>query len=250
MYYYCYVSDTTNNTGTGINTVKSISATIGKKATTAPTLTAGYKTTYDGSVVYAKAASASGNPAGKIYYGSSSGATTYNIIASTTATNLTEMGQTNVGTTTIYAFFRPTDTTNYADSDVVNTTVKVTNKATPTMTLNGSGKTYDGSASYIAGTASVAGKIYFGTTSATSGMTSYEVVSANTSTNLTSITNAGTQPVTVGCDTVTGGRAKCTNYTLTNTSATLTSVGVGEATLTATTDNGKTATASVGVTAE
>lgn len=35
-----------------------------------------------------------------------------------------------------------------------------------------------------------------------------------------------------------------------DTSATLTSVGVGEATLTATTDNGKTATASVGVTAE
>ena len=34
MYYYCYVSDTTNNTGTGINTVKSISATISKLGAT------------------------------------------------------------------------------------------------------------------------------------------------------------------------------------------------------------------------
>ena len=34
LYYYCYVSDTTNNTGTGINTVKSISATISKLGAT------------------------------------------------------------------------------------------------------------------------------------------------------------------------------------------------------------------------
>jgi hypothetical protein len=165
LYYYCYVSDTTNNTGTNINTKLSISATINKKATTAPTLNAGYKTTYDGSVVYAKAAIASGNPAGKIYYGSSSGATTYNIIASTTATNLTEMGQTNVGKKDIYAFFRPNNT-NYADSSVVSTTVEVKNKRTVTITKIPTAKTltYTGSAQTLlnAGTCSSGGTIYYG----------------------------------------------------------------------------------------
>lgn len=34
LYYYCYVSDTTNNTGTNINTKLSISATINKKSAT------------------------------------------------------------------------------------------------------------------------------------------------------------------------------------------------------------------------
>ena len=165
LYYYCYVSDIGNNTGTNINKILSISATINKKATTAPTLTAGYKTTYDGSVVYAKAASASGNPAGKIYYGSSSGATTYNIIASTTATNLTEMGQTNVGKKDIYAFFRPNDT-NYADSSVVSTTVEVKNKRTVTITKIPTAKTltYTGSAQTLlnAGTCSSGGTMYYG----------------------------------------------------------------------------------------
>ena len=149
IYWYCYVSDTANNTGTGINTKNTLQATIGKKATSAPTLTAGSKTTYDGSTVYAKAASASGNPAGKIYYGATSGATTYSIdvaAGSTTANNMTSMGQTNVGTTTIYAFFRPTDTTNYSDSSVATTTAKVNGKATLAVTeVNYSG-TYDGSA--------------------------------------------------------------------------------------------------------
>ena len=39
------------------------------------------------------------------------------------------------------------------------------NKATPTLTLAGSNKTYDGKAAYITGTANVPGKIYYNTTS-------------------------------------------------------------------------------------
>lgn len=148
IYWYCYVADTANNQGTDINTIKSLSATIEKASTTAPTLTKGEKTTYDGGTVYAKAASASSNPAGKIYYGASSGATTYSIsvsAGSTTATNMTSMSQTSVGSKTIYAFFRPTDTANYKDSSVVSTTVQVINKANLTVTeVNYSG-TYDGS---------------------------------------------------------------------------------------------------------
>ena len=150
IYYYCYVADTTNNTGAKINTKFSISASIGKNATTAPTLTAGGTTTYTGTTYYAKAASASSNPAGKIYYGASSGATTYNITASTTATNLSSMGRKDVGTTTIYAFFRPTDTTNYSDSSVVSTTVTITNKATGSSgsVSNPAAQTYKASGTY------------------------------------------------------------------------------------------------------
>ena len=162
MYYYCYVSDTTNNTGSGINTVKSISATIGKKATTAPILSRGYKYRYDGTTVYAKAYTLT-NPAGTIYYGESPYATTYSITASATSTDLTDMGRSDVGTTTIYAFFRPTDTENYSDSPVESTTVDVLYKATPTMKLNSVSKTYDGVASYVTGSSDTPGKIYYGT---------------------------------------------------------------------------------------
>ena len=193
IYAFFRPTDTANYADSSV--VSTTAKVVNKKATAAPTLTAGSKDTYDGGTVYAKAATGSGNPAGKIYYGASSGATTYNITASTTASNLSSMGRSSVGTTTIYAFFRPNDTTNYADSSVASTTVKVTNKATPTMTLAGSNKTYNGSASYITGTASVAGKIYYGTTSATSGMSTAVSVSANTATNLTSITNVGTLTV-------------------------------------------------------
>ena len=169
LYYYCYVKDEKNNIGEGINTIKSVSATIDKKATAAPILTEGYLETYDKSItVYAKAANASNNPAGTIYYGSSSGATTYSISASTTASYLSNMGQHSVGTTTIYVFFRPSDTTNYYDSPVVLTTAKVANKAEGflTATIN-SEFTYDGSAHTIATNKESSGGYYFGTSSST-----------------------------------------------------------------------------------
>ena len=202
IYWYCYVSDTTNNTGTGINTKNTLTATIGKKSTAAPVLVAGTKATYDGTAVYATAKNGSGNPAGKIYYGTSAGATTYNITASSTAANLTSMGRTDVGTTTIHAFFRPTDTDNYSDSADATTTATVTNKATPAVPAltSGTKATYDGSPVYAKG-ANVAGNpsgsIFYG---ASSGSTTYRLVvaaGATTATNLTSMgrTDVGTTTI-------------------------------------------------------
>ena len=208
IYYYCYVSDTANNTGTGINTKKSIQATIGKKATAAPTLTAGTKTTYDGNPVYATAKNGSGNPAGTIYYGTTSGATTYSITASSTATNLTSMGQTNVGSTTIYAFFRPTDTTNYSDSSVASTTASVTNKATGYVTASITNKTYNGSAQTIATKSTNSGDYYFGLGSST---TSAPSSWGSKNTGL-SATNAGTYYVWMKADASTNYNAVSQTY--------------------------------------
>ncbi|MBQ6546727.1 MAG: InlB B-repeat-containing protein, partial [Bacilli bacterium] len=68
--------------------------------------------------------------------------------------------------------------------------------------------TYDGSA-------------HSTTFSATTGVSGETMtVSLNTGTN--SITNVGTSAITTKCGSVSGGRAKCSNYSLTNTSATLT----------------------------
>jgi len=144
------VSDTTNNTGTNVNTSYSLSATIYKISTNAPVLTAGTKSTYDGNYVYATAKNGSGNPAGTIYYGASSVSTSYSITASNTATNLGSMGRRDVGTTTIYAFFRPTDTSHYYDSSSVNTTASVTNRATGSSgsVSNPAAQTYKSSGTY------------------------------------------------------------------------------------------------------
>ena len=215
LYYYAYVSDTTNNTGSNLNTIKSVQATISKKATTAPALTAGTKTTYDGSAVYAKAATGSGNPAGTIYYGATSGATTYSMTASSTAANMSSMGRTDVGTTTIYAFFRPTDTTNYADSSVASTTASVTNKATGFATASTSDKTYNGSAQTIATKSTNSGDYYFGLgSSTTSAPTSW-----GTKNTALSQTNAGTYYVWMKADASTNYNAVAAKYIATVTIA-------------------------------
>ena len=59
------------------------------------------------------------------------------------------------------------------------------------------------------------------TYSATTGVTG-ETMALRVTSGTNSITSSGTQALTVGCDAVTGGQAKCSNYSLTNTSATLT----------------------------
>lgn len=197
LYYYCYVSDTTNNKGTGINTISSISATISKANTNAPILTAGGSNIYTGITYYAKAANGDGNPAGKIYYGASSGATTYSITASSTATNLSKMGRTNVGTTTIYAFFRPTDTDNYNDSSSVSTTVKISGKADISPTVTMAGWTYGGTPS----NPSVSGNTGNGTVTY-----KYKVSTAQDSTYTT------TKPSDAGTYTVRAEIAETTNY--------------------------------------
>ena len=117
--------------------------TISKASTNAPVLVAGGTTTYTGTTYYATAANGSGNPGGTIYYGASSGASTYSMTAGTAA-NMTSMGRKDVGTTTIYAFFQPTDTTNYSNSGVASTTVTITNKAGGSGSVTMSGWTYGG----------------------------------------------------------------------------------------------------------
>ena len=242
LYYYCYVADTANNTGTDINTKKSIQATIGKKATAAPTLTAGTKATYDGNPVYATAKNGSGNPAGTIYYSSTSGGTTYSITASSTATNLTSMGQTNVGSTTIYAFFRPTDTTNYADSSVVETAASVTNKATGYATATTTDRTYNGSPQTIATKSTNSGDYYFGlgssTTSAptswgsknsalsqTAAGTYYVWMKADASTNYAAVSAKYIDTVTIAKRTVTITAPSASNKTYNGSAQTIFTAG-------------------------
>lgn len=174
-------------------------ALIISKATPTVTLTAGTKDTYDGTAVYAQAKSSIAE--GTIYYGASSGATTYSMTGTTTAANLASMGRTNVGTTTIYAFFRPnsTNAANYNDSAVESTTAKVTNKATPVTSWNPTttfSKAYSASAQTVATIAAA--------TAGTGGATpTYSVAVAepngkltfNTSTRVLTLT-AGTAPGT------------------------------------------------------
>ena len=117
----------------------------------------------------------------------------------TANTAVTLATRTNAGTTTVYAYFVPTDVANYnslgsSSNDHTSASV-VISKATPTMTLTGASKTYDGTTYYVSGKASVAGTIYYGTTSATSGMTSTKAVSANTATNITGRKDYGTTTV-------------------------------------------------------
>lgn len=88
-----------------------------------------------------------------------------------------------------------TDVTSNYSITKKNGTLTVS-KATPTLSLTGATKTYDGNTYYVSAKASVAGTIYYGTTS---GSMQYKInvtaddVTANRSVNLTSLgrTNAG-----------------------------------------------------------
>ena len=202
IYVFFSPTDTSNYNNSGV--VTTVASVIGKATTQAPVLTSAGTSIYNGTTYYAKASvlakcsnpSTLNTPAGKIYYGATSGAETYNITASTTAASLTSMSRTNVGTTTIYAFFKPNDTTNYESSSVVSTTVAIASKATPTFNLlTSTGNTTYPTAATIEGKGSVAGTVYWGTSSSTSGMTSTKGVSANTNTNLTNQSVAGTKTV-------------------------------------------------------
>lgn len=145
---------------------------------------------------------ATASVAGKVYWGTTSatsGMGSELSVNASTATTVTS--QTTAGTLTVYAYFVPTDTTNYnslgsSTNDHTSKSVTVS-KGTPTFTLSGSDTTYHTTA-YIKGNASVAGTIYWGTTSATSGMTNTTAVSAanaGTDVTITSRTNYGTTTV-------------------------------------------------------
>jgi hypothetical protein len=63
---------------------------------------------------------------------------------------MTDMGRVDVGTTTIYAFFRPSDISHYLDSAGATTTVTITNQATGSSgsVSNPSAQTYKTSGTY------------------------------------------------------------------------------------------------------
>ena len=136
--YYIYLRATQGTNYNVVNPKRAATKAISKAT---PGITkANVTKTYDGNTYFvtanAPAKCATPNtltqPAGTIYYGTSSGATTYSIsvpnAGGSSATNLTgsnnNMGQKDVGSKTVYVFFRPTDTTNYNDS--TKTSGKVT----------------------------------------------------------------------------------------------------------------------------
>ena len=215
IYWYCYVADTSNNQqksgGGTINAINSVKATISKKSTFAPVLTAGggSSAVYTGSPYYAKAANASGNPAGIIYYGTAPGSKTYSITASTTATKLDQMSRTDVGTTEIHAYFAPTDSANYTDSDDATTTVTVGVKANGYIKASTTtDRTFDGSAQDIANIESNSGNYYFGIGSST---TSSPTTWGSKNTPLQA-TTARTYYVWAKCDESTNYKAVSAKY--------------------------------------
>jgi hypothetical protein len=175
--------------------VKSVeSNSYSQDAQTSSTLTlTGVEKIYDGDTYYV---SATASVAGTIYYGTSSGAKTYSAYVNTNGgtVNLTSLGRKDAGTTKVYAYLDP-DSDNYSNSTSVNKTVKI-NKAEPSLTLTGSIETYDGiTAATVTGKASVAGTIYYGTTSSSKDMSSYQSVEADKTYTLISRTTAGTTTV-------------------------------------------------------
>ena len=146
--------------------------------------------TYNGSAQQLTSVSAFGVSTWTLGYTTSSSSTSPTWIVAKTNLSLTNAG-------TYYIWVKWTADENHSNNETgKNTGESVTiAKATPTMTLTGASKTYDGNTYYVSGKASVAGTIYYGTTSATSGMTSNKTVTANTSANLTGRANAGTTNV-------------------------------------------------------
>ena len=145
--------------------------TVNKATTAAPILTAGYKETYDGWEVCATAENASRNPAGEIFYYDAeyeNDIYSFRVTAgSTTPVELVEVSRQQVGTTTIYAIFVPSDTLNYLESEIVSTTATVANKRTVTITApTVTNLTYNGTARKIfeEGSCTTGGVMYYSRT--------------------------------------------------------------------------------------
>ncbi len=186
--YYIYKKWTADGNHSNSGTYTEVGTLSRSKAT--PTLTlSGSDTTYPTTAVIKATASVTG----KVYWGTTSGTSGMSnelSVSAGTATNVTS--RSTAGSTTVYAYFVPTDTTNYnslgsASNDHASKTVTV-GKATPTMSLTNTDSTYPTSG-VIKATASVAGKVYSGT--AASSMTIETSVSANTATTIYTRSTAG-----------------------------------------------------------
>ena len=150
MYYYCYVSDTTNNTGTGINTVKSVSKAIGK-ATPTLTLSQGKTEVFlisagDTNTITATIKSGSTASAAGTLTVSSSNSSILSVSPTTASKTATTSGVDQSITLTGVAGgnadysvnFTPTDTTNFNSATVQTRSGSVFNKVVITINKNGS----------------------------------------------------------------------------------------------------------------
>ena len=231
--YYVFAKATAGTTYNAVSPKYVGSYTINKASTYAPVLTSGYLATYNSDYVpiCATASVRQFSPAGKIYYSSSSGGTTYNITASTTATNLTSMGRSDVGETTIWAFFAPTDSANYNNSSNVSTTVKISNKASNTVTYAvQASSVWCGTDASARSTTDASKTVTIATNSATatSGTITYAVSVKNSSnaavngwsvsSNGKTVTTSAATPAGTYTVTVTATASSTTNYTSASTS--------------------------------
>ena len=138
LYYYCHVSDTTNNTGTNINTIKSINATVYQKAVTY-TATNQSKT-YNGTALTAT---------------NTATLTSGSLVSGHEATVTCSGSQTNAGSSTktltsVIIKSGTTDVTSNYNVSYVNGTLTVNKKST-TITYNPSNLTVQAlnSATYL-----------------------------------------------------------------------------------------------------
>jgi len=103
---------------------------------------------YNGNALYATASvgTPSGGVAtkGTIYYGTSEGATTYNVTYTGGSVNLSSVSVTNVGSATVYAYFVPDSTCNdvYNNSSNVSKTFSVSKADQSAPTATGATSTY------------------------------------------------------------------------------------------------------------
>ena len=187
--YYVFLKA---DAGTSYNAVSiklgnSTGKAIAKASQSAPTVT-GNTTTYDTSGSISGSASGGGGH-GTLYYKiDTAGGTNYGN-ATTTAPS---RSRSSVGTTSFVAYWGGDDNYN-ASSNSSQGKLKV-DKATPTLTLANTDVAYHNTAK-ITGTASVAGTIYWGTTSATSGMTNTKAATAGTPVDITTRTALGSTTV-------------------------------------------------------
>ena len=115
VWYYCKVDDTTNNTGTGINTVKQLSGsrTIGQRTVTV-TAPVGTTVTYNGSEQTIFTGTGSCTTGGVMYYSTSN--STFS--TSTWTTTFPYTKKTTAGTYTIYWYCYVSDTANNTGSNI------------------------------------------------------------------------------------------------------------------------------------
>ena len=204
IWYYCYVSDTTNNkaaTGSSINTALSVTKEINKVSATCPSTFSNYSGTYDGS---AHGVTATGHSGGTLKYrtATSGEGSTWTETAPT---------RTNVGTTTVYVMVA--GDANHTDNTSCGSKTITINKKSLTVTADDKSMNYGGSAPTYTYTAT--GFVTGETSSVLNGTASYTIKSGNTT-----ITVGSTTPV--GTYTIVPSGLSATNYEITYENGTLT----------------------------